>query len=60
MRELFEIWQDPDPKFIELPWRAQMADYTARFKTREAAEKYVENIRQYRARMAMAEQQKRA
>jgi hypothetical protein len=59
MRELFSIWCESSPTFPELPWRAQMADYMAHFKTREAAEKYVENIRQYRARMAIAEQQKR-
>jgi hypothetical protein len=59
MREFLEIWQEEKPKIPELPWRAQLAGHIGQFPSREAAEKYVDNVRKYRAQEALRQQQQR-
>lgn len=52
-RKLHEIWEEPEPKIPELPWRAQMRDYVAQFPNQAAAEKYVGSIQSYQNRMKL-------
>jgi hypothetical protein len=45
---LFEIWEESNPAPHTYPWRAQLAGYVGQFLTREAAEKYVNHVKNYR------------
>lgn len=45
-RARFEIWEDDS--YPLLPWRAQMIDYVAYFKTKEQAEGYIAAVKKYR------------
>jgi alkanesulfonate monooxygenase SsuD/methylene tetrahydromethanopterin reductase-like flavin-dependent oxidoreductase (luciferase family) len=49
-RPLFDIWQETSGPETGLSWRARMVDYTAYFPTQEAAEKYVNAVKEYRSR----------
>jgi hypothetical protein len=46
--KLFDIWEQSDPKYPKLSWRAEMVNYTALFETKEAAESFVARIRKNR------------
>lgn len=42
----YEIWEEPStPRH---PWRLQLVNYVANFRTREAAEKYAAKVKEYR------------
>jgi hypothetical protein len=57
--EFLSIWRDPNPRIPELSWRAQLAGHIGQFPSREAAEKYVDTVRKYRAQEALRQQQQR-
>lgn len=59
MRQFLDIWKEENPKIPELPWRAQMSGYIAQFPNQEAAQKYVDGVRRYRALEAARQQQAR-
>ena len=59
LHNFLDIWKEENPRIPELPWRAQMADYTAQFPTEEAAQKYVDGVRKYRAQEQLRQQQAR-
>jgi hypothetical protein len=49
-RELFDIWQEQEPKIPELPWRAQLDGYVAQFPNQAAAERYVTAVKVQQAK----------
>jgi hypothetical protein len=53
-RELFNIWQEQEPKIPELPWRAQLDGYVAQFPNQAAAERYVTAVKVQQAKSRTA------
>jgi hypothetical protein len=47
--KLFDIWE-ADDIFVLVPWRAQMVNYVAYFKTKEHAERFVDAVKKFRNR----------
>ena len=52
-RERYEIWEDVDSPNPEVTWRAQLVNYIGGFKTREAAERFVEGVKVYRKKKGL-------
>jgi len=51
--ERFDIWEEPNPENKNLPWRAQMIDYVAEFIVREAAERFVDEVKAFRKKAGL-------
>lgn len=49
--QLFDIWEEKDVAF---PWRAQLVNYVGQFRSRPAAESFVESTRKCREDSAKA------
>lgn len=47
--ELFSIWEEPTPLKLSLPWRVQLMNAIAQFPTEDAAQKYVDSVKVFRA-----------
>lgn len=46
--QLFDIWEKPG---VLVPWRMQLVGYVGQFTTKEAAEKYRDAVKDYRAKV---------
>jgi hypothetical protein len=52
-RELFDIWEDPNPPHIAFPIAVQMVNYVGHYSCRETAESFITSTKK-----ALAQDQK--
>jgi hypothetical protein len=53
-RQLFDLWETPAEqlKAWEMPWKVQLVGHVGQFQTKEAAERYVNLVKEYREKSA--------
>lgn len=50
---LYDVWEDPSKSYHR--WKVQLIGYVAYFRSKAAAEKYVESVKQERKRLGLKE-----